>query len=218
MEIWTKRTILTAALLAGSIAGFNSSAVYAEERPTVQVIEPDLNRREIKTDAIDTENIEIGAFYGILSIEDFSSNEVYGVRAAYHVTEDFFLEGTYGLSEGDLTSFEKLSGGSPLLSDEDREYSYYNLSVGWNIFPGEIFILDDYAFNSSVYLIAGIGSTEFAGDSWFTVNVGAGVRLLLTDWFAWHIDVRDHIFDRDTFGEDQTTHNIEFHTGLTFFF
>lgn len=218
MEIWTKRTILTSALIAGSISGFNSSAAYAEERPTVQVIEPDLNRREIKTDAIDTENIEIGAFYGILSIEDFSSNEVYGVRAAYHVTEDFFLEGTYGLSEGDLTSFEKLSGGSPLLSDEDREYSYYNLSAGWNVFPGEVFIWDDYAFNSSVYLIAGIGSTEFAGDSWFTVNVGAGIRLLLTDWVAWHIDVRDHIFDRDTFGEDQTTHNIEFHTGLTFFF
>lgn len=218
MENWTKRIILTAGLLSGAISGLYSSAAYAEERPTVQVIEPDLNRREIKTDAIDTENIEIGAFYGVLSIEDFSSNEVYGVRAAYHITEDFFFEGTYGESEGDQTSFEKLSGGSPLLSDEDREYSYYNLSVGWNILPGEVFILDDYAFNSSVYLIAGIGSTEFAGDSWFTVNVGAGLRLLLTDWLAWHIDVRDHIFDRDTFGEDQTTHNIEFHTGLTLFF
>lgn len=45
-----------------------------------------------------------------------------------------------------------------------------------------------------------------------------GIRLLLTDAIAWHVDVRDHIFDRDTFGEDQTTHNIEFTTGFTVFF
>ncbi len=157
-------------------------------------------------------------YAGVISIEDFSSSEVYGVRAAYHVTEDFFFEATYGTAEGDLTSFEKLSGGSPLLSDDDREYLYYDLSVGWNFLPGEIFIWDKYAFNTQFYTIAGVGSTDFAGDKWFTVNVGAGLRLFLTDTFAWHLDFRDHIFDRDTLGEDQTTHNLEFHTGITVFF
>jgi outer membrane beta-barrel protein len=218
MEIWTKRFLLTASVCCGLC----SSLVYAqdntEDSDHVQVIEPELNRRSIKTDNIDTENLEIGAYYGVISIEDFASNEVYGVRAAYHISEDFFFEATYGLSEGDLTSFEKLSGGSPLLSDSDREYSYYDLSIGWNILPGEVFIWDNYAFNSQVYIIVGIGSTEFAGDSWFTANFGAGIRLLLTDAIAWHVDVRDHIFDRDTFGEDQTTHNIEFTTGFTVFF
>ncbi len=184
----------------------------------MQVIGADLDRRKIDIDAIDTENFEIGFFYGLISIEDFSSNEIYGLRIAYHITEDFFFETAYGESEGDLTSFEKLSGGSPLLSDGDREYSYYNLSVGWNVLPGEVFIVDDYVFNSAFYLIGGIGGTEFAGDNWFTINVGAGFRLLLTDEFAWHIDVRDHVFDRDTFGVDETTHNIEIHTGITVFF
>ncbi len=214
MENWPKRVLLIGSLLAASV---QSTFALAEDKP-VQVIEPDLDRREISIDAIDTENFEVGLFYGVISIEDFSSNQVYGLRAAYHFTEDFFFEAAYGLSEGDLTSFEELSGGSPLLSDEDREYNYYNMSVGWNVLPGEVFIFNDYAFNSSLYLIGGIGSTEFAGDNWLTVNVGAGFRLLLTDAIAWHIDVRDHIFDRDTFGTDETTHNIEFSTGFTVFF
>lgn len=184
----------------------------------VQVIQPDITRREIKPVRIDRSNFEIGGYGGIISIEDFDSSEIVGIRGAYHITEDFFFEATYGVAKGDQTSFEQLSGGSPLFSDEDRDYSYYNLALGWNIFPGEVFILDRYAFNSAFYLIAGVGSTEFVGDSWFTATFGAGYRLLLTDWLALHIDVRDHVFDRDSFGVDETTNNVEFHTGLTFFF
>ena len=214
MENRLKHIFLTGSLILGSM--HLSTGCFAEE--SVQVIEPDLNRRSIKTDAIDSENFEVGLYVGLISIADFSSSEVYGLRAAYHITEDFFFEATYGMAEGDLTSYEKLSGGSPILSDSDREYSYYNLSLGWNILPGEVFIFDDYAFNSAVYLIGGIGSTEFAGDSWFTVNFGVGFRLLLTDEIAWHIDVRDHLFDRDTFGSEETTNNVEFHTGVTVFF
>lgn len=214
MENWTKRFLLIGGLISTSLG---SITVFAQDS-AVQVIEPELNRRDIKQAHIDTEDFEIGVFAGVISIEDFSSSEVYGIRAAYHVTEDFFFEATYGMAEGDLTSFEKLSGGSPLLSDKDREFNYYDVSIGWNFLPGEIFIWDRYAFNSQVYLIGGVGSTEFAGDSWFTVNVGAGIRLLLTDAIAWHMDFRDHIFDRDTFGEDQTTHNLEIHTGITLFF
>lgn len=211
MENWNKRLLLTAWLLATGI----QSTLAAD---AVQVIEPDLDRREIETASLDTENIEIGVYYGLISIEDFASNDIVGVRAALHISEDFFFEANYAESEGDLTSFEKLSGSSPLFSDTDREYSYYNLSLGWNILPGEIFIWDRYAFNSSLYLIAGVGSTSFLGDDWFTVNLGAGFRLSLTDWLAWHIDVRDHIFDRDTFGEEQTTNNVEFTSGFTVFF
>ena len=61
-----------------------------EDRP---IIEPEVDRREIRRTRIDTEDFEVGAYVGILSIEDFESNVVYGARLAYHLTEDFFLEG-----------------------------------------------------------------------------------------------------------------------------
>lgn len=214
MENWNKRFLLSL-FLAGSCM---TSAHAQDSDDPIQVINPEVDRREIKPVDIDTEDFEVGPYVGILSIQDFDSDIVYGFRAAWHVTEDFFFEGTYGASEGDLTSFEKLSGGAPLFEDDERDYTYYNLALGWNILPGEVYIFDKYAFKSDLYLIGGAGSTDFLGDNWFTATVGAGYRLLLNDAFAWRIDVRDHIFDRDAFGTEETTNNIEWTTGFTFFF
>jgi outer membrane beta-barrel protein len=214
MENWNQRIFLATALL-----GLGSTHAFCEDNSGVeQVINPDIERRVIKRSDIDTEDFEIGPYAGIISIQDFESEIVYGVRAAWHVTEDFFFEANYGVSEGDLTSYEKLSGGAPLFDDEDRDYSYYNLNLGWNVFPGEVFIFDDYAFKSDLYLIGGAGNTDFLGDNWFTVNIGIGYRLLLNDSFAWRVDVRDHIYDRDAFGTEETVNNIEWTTGVTFFF
>ncbi|MEP5764076.1 MAG: outer membrane beta-barrel domain-containing protein [Halieaceae bacterium] len=214
MANWNQRFLLMAALVATG-----TGSVWAQESDRQEpVIFPEVERREIKPAAIDTEDFEMGPFAGIISIQDFDSDVVYGARAAWHVTEDFFFEANYGVSQGDLTSYEKLSGGAPLFDDDDRDYTYYNLSLGWNVMPGEIFLFDKHAFKSDLYLIGGAGSTEFLDDNWFTVTLGVGYRLLLNDSFAWRIDVRDHIYDRDAFGEDETTNNIEWTTGLTFFF
>ena len=183
-----------------------------------QVIDPDIARREIKEPAIDVEDFEIGGFAGIMSIEDFGTNLVYGIRLAYHITEGLFVEGSLARTEAGLTSFEVLSGGAPLLSDSDRQYTYYNLNLGYNILPGEVFIGELRAYNTSLYLVAGLGSTRFAGDDRFTVNLGAGYRFLLTDSVALHIDFRDHLFDIDLLGEEKTVHNLEGHFGVTVFF
>ena len=197
--------------------GERSSAPPTADDPG-QVIEPEVERRRIKEPKIDTEDFEIGAFAGIIGIEDFESEVVYGVRLAYHVTEGFFVEGTVGQSEAGLTSFERLSGGAPILSDDDRVFTYYNLNLGYNILPGEVFFGEGRAYNTNLYLIAGLGATTFAGDDRFTVNFGAGYRFLLTDSVAIHLDVRDHLFDIDILGEDKTVHNMEGHLGLTVFF
>ena len=186
--------------------------------PPGQVIDPEVERREIKEAKIDKEDFELGAFAGIMSIEDFGSDIVYGARLAYHLTEGFFVEATVGQSEAGLTSFEILSGGARLISDSERTLTYYNLNLGYNILPGEVFIGEGRAYNTSLYLTAGLGSTRFAGDDRFTVNVGAGYRFLLTDSVAIHIDFRDHLFDIDLLGEEKTAHNLEGHIGLTVFF
>jgi outer membrane beta-barrel protein len=186
--------------------------------PPGQVIDPQVERREIKEPKIDKEDFELGAFVGVISIEDFGSNLVYGARLAYHITDGFFVEGTVGQSEGGLTSFEILSGGAELLTDEERVYTYYNLNLGYNILPGEVFIGEGHAYNTNLYLIAGLGSTKFAGDERFTVNFGAGYRFLLTDSVALHLDFRDHLYDIDIFGEEKTVHNLEGTFGVTVFF
>lgn len=183
-----------------------------------QVIQPKIDRRIIDVDKIDTEDFEISIFAGLLSVEDFGSNTVIGARAAYHVTESVFFEAAYAKSDTGETSYERLSGGAPLLSDDQRELTYYNASVGYNLLPGETFMGEGWAFNSALYVIGGVGITSFATDDLFTVNYGAGYRFLATDWLAIHLDVRDHIFEIDLLGVEKTTHNLELTAGVSVFF
>ena len=175
-------------------------------------------RREVKVDAIDSEDWEIGVYGGVMSVEDFGSNAVAGVRLAYHVTEDIFVEGVYGRTKLGRTSFERLSGGAQILTDDERRMAYYNVSVGYNLFPGESFLTRRWAFKGGLYLTAGAGSTEFGGDDRFTVNAGVGYRLIATDSLALHVDVRDHVFKSDLLGSQDTRHNLELTGGLTLFF
>ena len=211
-------------LLSGCAATKNLFGIGPKEAPPPaseppgQVIDPEVERREVKEPAIDREDFELGAFVGIMSIEDFQSEVVYGARLAYHVTEGFFVEGTVGQTEAGLTSFEILSGGATLIDDDERDFTYYNLNLGYNILPGEGFIGEGRAYNTNFYLVAGLGSTRFAGDDRFTVNFGAGYRFLLSDSIALHVDFRDHLFDIDLLGEEKTAHNLEGHLGLTIFF
>jgi outer membrane beta-barrel protein len=188
------------------------------EEPAPRVIEPEVERRQIEVARIDTENVEVGAFFGSLSIEDFGTNPVYGISAAYHITEDFFFRGQYGRSEAGRTSFETLAGDVQLLTDDERQFTYYSLSLGYNFLPGEVFLGRGLAMNSSFYLIGGIGSTEFAGDQEFTFSFGAGYRVLPTDWLAVHIAVEDRVFESDLLGTSKLTNNLEAYVGATVFF
>jgi outer membrane beta-barrel protein len=182
------------------------------------IIDPQVERREVQRTRIDTEDFEVGAYVGILSIEDFESNVVYGARLAYNLTEDFFLEATAGQSRAGRTSYENLSGSAELLTDSERDYTYYAISAGWNALPGEIFLGKNRTYPTAFYLVTGIGSTRFAGDDRFTVSGGFGYRILPADWIAVHFDVRDHVYDIDLLGEKKIVNNLEAHLGLSIFF
>jgi outer membrane beta-barrel protein len=205
-------------LCVGGLTGCARDRLVAEDTTQPPVIEPDVARREIEVPKIDTEDFEVGILAGQISVEDFGVNTVAGGRFAYHVTEGFFVELAAGRADTELTSFERLSGAAQLLTEDDREYSYYNVSLGYNIFPGEHFIGKNRAMNTETYVIGGVGKTTFAGDDRFTINFGMGMRVMPLDWLAVHGDIRDHVFDIDLLGQEKTSHNLEAHLGVTFFF
>lgn len=207
-------------VLLSVLLGMIAVPAHSDNGPDELELEPlvvrEPERRQVDIDQLDTENWEIGAFGGVMNVDNFGTEPVYGLRMAYHVTESFFVEGQYAKTELGETSFERLSGGAPLFVD--RDMTYYNLSLGWNVFPGESFVGGRWAFKGGLYLIGGVGATDFAGDNRFTWNAGVGYRFIATDWLALHVDVRDHVFKSDLLGEDETYQNIEFSGGLSLFF
>jgi len=185
----------------------------ASEQP---VIDPKVTRRKIKVPRIGRHDFELGAYVGILSIEDFGTNSVTGLRLDYHVTEDFFLEASYGSSKGGTTSYERLSNSVPLTNK--RYYRYYALNASWDALPGEIYIGKTQAYNSAFYFTVGAGNTTFIGDDHFTANAGMGYRILFSRFLTAHFDFRDYLFDIDITGEKKVTHNLEGSLGLSFAF
>lgn len=181
-----------------------------------QVIQPQIDRRQVRTPRIDTEDFEIGLFGGLLSVEDFGAEPVSGVRLVYHVSEDFFVEGAYGLSTVTDQAFCDL--GLCLFAAREQELAYYAMSVGYNLFPSEIFLGKRKARTAGVYVLAGVGNTSFAAEDYFTFNFGVGIRFLPTDWLALHLTLRDYLFESDILGSKELKNNFEGTFGLSVYF
>ena len=219
MEIRIRSILLVLAWLALSMP---IAAVQAqsdeEEVDEDSLIEPQIERTEFDESLIESDDFEFSVYAGYLSVENFETDFVTGIKFGYHITEDFFMQFSYALGDAGETSFEKLSGGAPLLSDDEREVEYYLFSLGFNLFPGEAFVTDSTTFNNVFYLSAGAGTTEFAGDDLFTIAYAFGYRTLFADGFSLDIEMRDLIWELDLFGEEQTTNNLEFTISLNLFF
>jgi outer membrane beta-barrel protein len=223
MESRLSSVLLAAALLSG--CGWfhrgerpSNQVVVDEPEGEPSIVEPQVNRREVKVPKIKAKDFEVGAYFGALSIQDFGTNPVYGVRGAYHVSEDLFLEGYVARSKGGTTSLEDVFPDVTVVSDAGRHFTYYDIDLGYNVLPGEIFLGRGRAFNSQLYVTVGMGDVKFAEKDQFAINFGVGERLVITDWLALHIDVRDHIFETDLTGRTKNVNNIEATIGLTTFF
>ena len=111
-----------------------------------------------------------------------------------------------------------------MFAHSEETLKYYNLSAGYNVLPGEVFWGRNTAFASALYVIAGIGNTNFVSSDKVnrrnrqTINYGAGIRVMLHDRFSVQMDMRQHIFDLDILGKTESTKNLEWTGGVSFYF
>jgi len=182
--------------------------------PTEQVIVPGVTRRDVKLPRFPSNDFELGAFVGTYSTQNFGSSAVGGLRLGYHITEDFFAEAVVAQTQVSDTNYRQILPGG-IFATELENLSYYNLSVGYNVLPGEVFFGTTRAWPFSLYVIGGVGSTSFNQQRRSTFNFGSGLRVFFNDTFSVQIDARDHIFSLDLLGKNQTTQNLEFTIGLT---
>jgi outer membrane beta-barrel protein len=157
----------------------------------------------------------VGVLGGTYATENFGASAVYGIRLGYHLSEDIFVEGVLAQTKVSDDTFRQILPGGVL---QKKTLRYYNLSAGYNVLPGEVFIGSNRAKATAVYVIGGVGSTNFNNQKRQTFNFGLGLRLLLADRWALQVDFRDHIFSLDLLGKRQNTQNLELTGGLTFYF
>ncbi len=182
-----------------------------------QVIVPQVERRDIKRPKYPSNDFAFGLYGGTYATQNFGSAAVSGLRVSYHITEDIFVDGTLGKTKVSDELFRQVLPGGIFVNRSDK-LSYYAISAGYNLLPSEVFFGRSTAKAAQGYILAGVGSTNFAGQKRQTIHAGFGLRLILADWFSLQADVRDHIFSLDLLGKRQSTQNPEITLGLTLFF
>jgi outer membrane beta-barrel protein len=224
MRLHLTRLILLGVAIAATsgCSGLRDGGVGAGDdepvgaRSAGPVIQPELDRRDVRRPAVDSEDWEVSGYAGVLSVEDFGAGPVYGGRVAYHVTEDVYLEGDYARSSIEDSNFRDL--GAPLFENESEDIDSYALSVGYTLLPGEVFVGSDWARASAMYLSFGVGNTRIVDEDNVTYLLGFGLRALPTDWLSVRLEARDRIWESDLLGDNQWTHNFEITLTLGAFF
>ena len=187
-------------------------------QPTAeQVIVPQVERRDVQRPKIPSNDFAVGLYAGTYATQNFGSHVVSGLRLSYHVTEDVFIDGTLGRTRVSDENFRQVLPGG-IFPNKTETLSYYAVSAGYNVLPGEVFVGRGTAKATQGYVLAGIGSTDFAGVKQQTFHYGFGLRLILKDWLSLQADVREHVFSLDLLGKRQSTRNPEVTAGLTLFF
>ena len=200
-------------------AGF-AAAVFAQSTPPAQpdqVVVPQVDRRDIQKPRFPSNDFEFGAFAGTYATQNFGSSLVVGARVGYHITEDFFAEAVVAQTKVSDELFRQILPGG-IFGGQKPKLTYYNLSAGYNLLPGEVFIGSKRAKPAALYLIGGVGSTKLDVQRRPTFNVGLGYRVFVSDRFSLQVDMRDHILSLDLLGKRTSTQNLEWTGGLSVFF
>lgn len=212
-----KRKQIFNALLGSTVLLTSIQATAAEYLPNIE-------RREVVTPGIDTENFEISTFMSLLSVQDFSVEPHFSVRLAYHAHENWFFEGSLGQADIGASAMERSFNGTGGISNletvSDRRYTDYHFNVGWNFLQGQTSYLGKKSMINSTYLTAGAGITNFADQNNMTINFGIGQRLLFNDNLAFRVEAKDYVvsYDNPPGGTKSSQHNLSIGVGLGLFF
>lgn len=210
-------SFLPATLLALAAGGALMPVLAQTASAPEPVVQPQVERRTLKPPSYPSRDFAIGLFGGTYATQNFGTSAVGGVRLGYHVTEDFFVDIAVAQTKVTDEAFRQVLPGG-IFSSPEQTLRYYAISAGWNFISGEAFFGSRTAKPLQVYLLAGAGSTDFAGQRKQTVHLGLGLRVNLSDRFALQADARNHSFSLDLLGRRETTQNPELTLGLTVYF
>lgn len=172
---------------------------------------------DVQASDLDTEVFSLGVFTGILNIEDFGSEWLIGLSGTFQASENFFLQYNYLWADTERSSFEESQGS--YFSGDDREFSHYDLLVGYNIFQGEVYPSEGSANLSSLYVVGGVGETDFGGEKSFTFTYGLGYQAAVTRQVVLNADYRIYRYDSSLIrDEEETTQNAQFSVGVNYLF
>lgn len=200
-------------LLTAKAAGLAAALLCS---PALLADDGEVNSR-VRLAEVNNEIFDLGVFVGVVNIEDFGSEIAPGLSATFRASEDFFIQYNYLETDVSLSSYEKNQG--QFFEGDDRRFRHYDLLVGYNLFQGEFFPSPPKANLSTLYVVAGVGETEFGGESSLTYTVGLGYQVAISRRIGFNLDFKDYIYQSTLVSDEKrSVHATQISTGLRYSF
>lgn len=191
-----------------------SSRPLPGEQASSQVVDPNLQRPEPEVRTIKAQDYEAGAYFGGLAVNTDEGFDIYGLRAAYQLSENLFAEAFYETASN--VGYDELR--SLLGLDKKKQYDYdydaFGVSLGYKLAPGDIYLSKSYTLPFQIYAIGGGGYTTYEGDNFGAYHLGGGVKFMPSDWLSLRFEAKDHLWSRN----GKLDHNAQFTIGLAALF
>ncbi|TKB46096.1 outer membrane beta-barrel domain-containing protein [Thalassotalea mangrovi] len=184
--------------LASALTTVTLSSASAEEDVEQTVIDPVIGQPTIE---MHSKDFEVTGFAGLAGLDQVTTNGMFGVRFAYHLTENIFAEGSYSVT------------------GHSNSVTYYDGVIGYQ-FPGQLFVSQNYRYNTATFLVFGGGKTDFenTGGAYNTIVGGGGYRVMITDDFNVRFDLRGHVHHQIEGDRDGWSIDFEAAVGLGYYF
>lgn len=176
-------------------------------------IRPQINQQEFKAARIDDENFEVLGYLGAYKFEGFDSRALFGIKAAYHFDNSFFVEIDYGNSsvKGRIDPLD-------LATSVDEDIVIYDFGLAYNLLEGQGFWSNNgKAINSNFFIKYAVGKVGIESEKLNSRSLGLGLRLLMpNDKLSLQMGAnKDSVEGNDTLNNSS---NLKFYTGLGIYF
>jgi outer membrane beta-barrel protein len=141
---------------------------------------------------------------------------IFAFAYSYHMTEDFAVEATAGITQLTSHGGPELERTFKVLENKPRQQLMFDADLVYSLahakmrFGGSITHFD-------FYLAAGGGVVDSAVSQGIAGNGGFGLKFFLGKAFAFRLDVRDHVFQQQLLSESLVVNDISATLGLSLF-
>ena len=141
---------------------------------------------------------------------------IFALAYSYHMTEDFAVEATAGITQLTSRGGPELERTFSVLDTKPRQQLMFDADLVYSLahakmrFGGSITHFD-------FFLAAGGGVVDSVVSSGIAGNGGFGLKFFLGNAFAFRLDLRDHVFRQQLLAEQFWVNDITATIGLSLF-
>jgi outer membrane beta-barrel protein len=163
---------------------------------------------------------ELSAMGGYYAADLYSSSWTAGGAYTFHFSEDLGLEASVAFTRFRSSITDAYERRYPQIQIEDRTDKPGRLYFGhllWSFAYGKLRWMGGGISRFDLNLAVGAGVTDDSTARGITGSFGLGTKWYIGKWFAFRIDVRDHILKEALIGEEHLVNDIIVTGGASIF-